>query len=53
MQIKNTLESDSASRSRSIQKSKHWNFEGRNVHKLITCSFEHAIKQDHAMQLSQ
>ncbi len=53
MQIRNTSESDSASRSKSIQKSKHWKFENRNVHKLATCSSEHVTKQDHAMQLNQ
>ena len=53
MQTRNTSESDSASRSRSIQKSKHWNFKDRNIHKLTTCSFEHATEQDHATQLSQ
>ncbi len=53
MQTRNTLESDSASRSRSVQKSKHWNFKDRNIYKLATCSFEHVTKQDHATQSSQ
>ncbi len=53
MQIKNTSELDSASRSRSIQKSKHWNSRDRNIHKLATCLFEHATEQDHATQLNQ
>ncbi len=52
MQIKNTSESNSVSRNRSVQKSKHWNFENRNIHKLITCSFKHVIKQDYATQLN-
>ncbi len=53
MQIKNTWESDSALCNRSVQKNKHQNSEDKNVHKFITCSFEHVIKQDHAMQLNQ
>jgi len=53
MQIKNTLKSDSASRSRSVQKSKHQNFKDRNIHEFATCLSEHATKQDHATQLSQ
>ncbi len=53
MQTRNTLKSDSALHSRSIQKSKHWNSENRNVYKLATCSFEHATRQDYATQLSQ
>ncbi len=53
MQIKNTSESNSVSRSRSIQKSKHRNFKDRNIHEFATCSFEHATEQDHATQLNQ
>ncbi len=53
MQIRNTSESDFVSRSKSIQKSKHWNFKDRNIYKLATCSFEHATEQDHTTQLSQ
>ena len=53
MQTRNTSESNSVSRNRSIQKSKHWNSEGRNVHKLATCSFEHVTRQDHATQSNQ
>ncbi len=53
MQTRNTSESDSASRSKSIQKSKHRNFKDRNIHKLITCSSEHATEQDHTTQLNQ
>ena len=53
MQTRNISESDFASRSRSIQKSKHQNSRDRNIHKLATCLFEHATKQDHATQLSQ
>jgi len=47
MQIKNISESDFASYSRSIQKSKHWNFKDKNIYMFITCSSEHATKQDH------
>ncbi len=47
MQIKNTSESNSASRSRSVQKSKHWNFKDRNIYKFATYSFKHATEQDH------
>ncbi len=53
MQTRNTLELDSASCSRSVQKSKHWNFRNRNIHEFATCSSEHATEQDHATQLSQ
>ncbi len=53
MQTRNTSELNSVSRSRSIQKSKHWNFKDRNIHEFITCSFEHVTEQDHATQLSQ
>ncbi len=52
MQIRNTSKLDFASCDRSIQKSKHWNFKDRNVHKLATYSSEHAARQDHAMQSS-
>ena len=53
MQTWNITESDSASRCRSIQKSKHQDFESRNVHKLAACSSEHAARQDHITQLNQ
>ncbi len=53
MQTRNTSKSNFVSRSRSIQKSKHWNFKDRNIHELVTCSFEHATEQDHATQLNQ
>ena len=52
MQTWNTTESDFASRCKSVQKSKHQDFESRNVHKLVACSFEHAARQDHVTQLS-
>jgi len=53
MQTRNTSDSDSASRSESIQKSKHRNSRDRNIHKLATCSSEHTTEQDHATQLNQ
>ncbi len=53
IQTRNTSESDSVSCSRSIQKSKHWNSKDRNIHKLATCSSEHATEQNHATQLNQ
>jgi len=53
MQTRNTLESDSASRSRSIQKSKHRNSRDRNIHEFAICLSEHATEQDHATQSSQ
>ena len=53
MQTKNTSESNSASCNRSVQKSKHWNFKDRNIHKFATCLFEHATEQDYATQSSQ
>jgi len=53
MQTKNTSESNSVSRSKSIQKSKHWNSKDRNIHKFATDLFEHVIEQDHATQSSQ
>jgi len=53
MQTSNTTESDSVSRCRNVQKSKHRDFESRNVHKLAACSFEHAARQDHVTQLNQ
>ncbi len=53
MQTKNTSESNSASRSRSVQKSKHRNFKDRNIHEFTTCSSEHATEQDFATQLNQ
>ena len=52
MQTWNTTESDSASRCRNVQKSKHQDSESRNVHKFAACSFEHAARQDHIMQSS-
>ncbi len=52
MQTRNISKSDSVSHSKSIQKSKHWNFKDRNIYKFATCSFEHATEQDHATQLS-
>ncbi len=53
MQTRNTSESDSASCSRSIQKSKHRNSKDRNIHEFATYSSEHATEQDHATQLSR
>jgi len=53
MQTRNTSKLNSASCSRSIQKSKHWNSKNRNIHEFTTCSFEHATEQDHATQSSQ
>ncbi len=53
MQTWNTTESDSASRCKDVQKSKHQDSESKNVHKLAACSFEHAARQDHITQLSQ
>ena len=53
MQTRNTSESNFVSRNRSVQKSKHQNSKDRNIHKLTTCSFEHATEQDHTTQLSQ
>ena len=53
MQTRNTSESDSVSRSKSIQKNKHQNFRDRNIHEFTTCSSEHATEQDHATQSSQ
>ncbi len=47
MQTWNITESNSASCCKNIQKSKHQDFESRNVHKLAACSFEHAAEQDH------
>ncbi len=52
MQTWNTTESDSASRCRNVQKSKHQDSESRNVHKFAACLFEHAARQDHIMQSS-
>ncbi len=52
MQAWNTIESDSASHCKDVQKSKHQDSESRNVHKLAACSFEHAARQDHVTQLS-
>ncbi len=52
MQTWNIIKSDSVSCCKNVQKSKHWDFESRNVYKLVACSFEHAAKQDHVMQLS-
>ncbi len=53
MQTWNTTESDFASCCKDVQKSKHWDSESKNVHKLTACSSEHAAKQDHVTQLSQ
>ncbi len=53
MQTWNITESDFASRCKNVQKSKHWDSESRNVHKLAACSSEHAARQDHVTQLSQ
>ncbi len=36
-----------------VQKSKHQDFESRNVYKFAACSFKHAARQDHVTQLSQ
>ena len=47
------MQTVSRQRSKNIQKSKHWNFKDRNIHKLITCLFEHVTEQNHATQLSQ
>jgi len=49
----NITESDSASRHKNVQKSKHRDSESRNVHKFAACLSEHAAKQDHITQLSQ
>ncbi len=49
----NITESDSALHCKNVQKSKHWDSESRNVHKLAACSSEHAARQDHVTQLSQ
>jgi len=49
----NTIESDSVSHYKNVQKNKHWDSESRNVHKLAACSSEHAARQDHVTQLSQ
>jgi hypothetical protein len=53
MQTWNVTKLSFASHCKSIQKSKHWNFKSRNVHKFATCLFEHAAKQDHGTQLNQ
>ncbi len=53
MQTWNTIESDSASCCRNVQKSKHQDSESKNVYKLAACSFEHAARQDHITQLNQ
>ncbi len=53
MQTWNTIELDSASRCKDIQKSKHQDSESRNVYKFATCSFKHAARQDHITQLNQ
>ncbi len=44
MQTRNSVESDSTLRCKSIQKNKHWNIKDWNVHKFIACSFEHAAE---------
>ncbi len=53
MQTWNTTESDSASRHKNVQKSKHWDSKSRNVHKLAAYLSEHAARQDHITQLNQ
>ena len=53
MQTWNTTESDSVSRCKNVQKSKHQDSESRNVHKFAAYSSEHAARQDHVTQLSQ
>ena len=53
MQTRNTSESDSASCSKNIQKSKHRNFKDRNIHEFATYSSEHVTRQDYVTQLSQ
>ncbi len=53
MQTWNIIKSDSTSRCRSIQKSKHRDSESRNVYKFAACLSEHAARQDHVTQLSQ
>ncbi len=53
MQTWNITESDSASRCKNVQKSKHQDFESKNVHKFTACSSEHAARQDHVTQSSQ
>ncbi len=53
MQTWNITESDFASRCKDVQKSKHQDFESRNVYKLTACSSEHAARQDHITQSSQ
>ncbi len=52
MQIWNITESDFMLCCKNIQKSKHWDSESKNVHKLAACSFKHAAKQDHVTQLN-
>ncbi len=53
MQTWNVTELDSLPGYKCIQKSKHQNFESRNVHSFTACSFEHTARQDHATQLNQ
>ena len=53
MQTWNITKSDSVSCCKDVQKSKHRDFESRNVHKFAACSSEHAARQDHVTQLSQ
>ncbi len=52
MQAWNTIELDSASHCKDVQKSKHQDSESRNVYKLAACSSEHAARQDHVTQSS-
>ena len=53
MQTWNITELDFASCCKDIQKSKHWDFESKNVHKLAACSSEYAARQNHVTQLNQ
>ncbi len=53
IQTWNITELNSASHCKNVQKSKHQDFESRNVHKLIACLSEHAARQDRVMQLNQ
>ena len=44
MQTRNSVESDSTSCCRSIQKNKHWNVKDWNVYKFAACSSKHAVE---------
>ncbi len=50
-QTRNTSESDSVSRSRSIQKSKHWNFRDRNIHEFITILYSRPSSRSMTLSL--